>query len=100
MRYFTGVMSSTLQLLQKIAESPEAIVTRHPIRNPAWDFDAKSGRFVTERSDLGLNPLDPWNRPIPNSSMTPLRDGEGEVYATQGTTTVEGEQVSLLIFND
>jgi len=93
-------MSSTLQILQRITESPQEIVARHPIRNLAWDFDAESGHFVTERSDLGLNPLDPWNRPIPTATMNPLRDREGEVYAMQGTTTVGGEQVTLLIFND
>ena len=93
-------MSTTLQRLKRIAESPESIVAKYPISNLAWDFNASTGNFVTERSDLGLTPLDPWNRPIPTGRLTPLRDREGEVYATSGTTTIEGEVVSLLIFND
>ena len=93
-------MPTTLQRLQRIAESPETIVAKYPIINVAWDFDAASGNFVTERSDLGLVPLDPWNRPIPTDRLTPLRDREGDVYASSGTTTVEGEVVSILIFND
>jgi hypothetical protein len=91
-------MSSTLQFLRRVIK--ESVVDQFSIRNDKWNFNTETSTFVTDRSDLGLTPLDPWNRPILANKMIPLRDREGEVYAMQGTTTVAGNSVTLLIFND
>jgi hypothetical protein len=93
-------MSTTRQLLGWIVESPQEIVSRHPVQNRAWDFHASDGVFIAEISSLrGPVKLDPWDRPIPAENLTPLRSAENEIYAWTGFTTVEGEQVKLTIFN-
>lgn len=91
-------MSSTLQFLRRVVR--ESVVDQYPICNTKWNFNVQTSTFVTDRSDLGLTPLDPWNRPILADKLIPLRDREGEVYALQGTTTVAGNSVTLLIFSD
>jgi hypothetical protein len=90
---------STRELLRRLVESPQLIVHKYPVSNTVWDFDTPTGTFVTEASQLGLSRLDPWNRPIPDANLVPLRNAEGEVYAWRGMVTVAGEQVVLTIFN-
>jgi hypothetical protein len=92
---------TTRQLLEQIvSESPQELVRRFPIRNDKWHFDNATGKFIAERSELGISMLDPWSRPIPTDALHPQRDQEGEVWGWLGSTTIEGEMVSLTIFND
>ena len=93
-------MASTLELLQLVAESGKDVLAQYVIRNRAWSYDATRDTFVSDRSDLGLSRLDPWNRPIPDSALVASFDAEGDITYWKGHTTVEGTRISLLIYND
>jgi hypothetical protein len=76
-----------------------ATLIRYPQRNQEW-LQHADGSFSTEASTNDANGgKDPWNRQL-LAIGEPQRDGEGEVTHWIGYTTVAGELVTLIIFND
>jgi len=81
--------------------TPHEIHDKYPIRNSVWSFDRMTGRWVTETSDLVEN-LDPWKRPL-TPSIRELTDPKGNKWDIIGwihSTSVEGNQIELFVFND
>ena len=72
---------------------------KYPIRNTLWNYISETDSFVIEMSVFQhSNKLDPWFRWMPK--MDEVVDNEGEVVAWKCSTTVEGNPIKLVIFND
>lgn len=74
------------------------LLTKYPIKNNRWHRYLE--HFSAEMSDMTPSILDPWNRPFP--SQTPLchKDDECDILMWEYYTTVEGDRVKCIIFND
>jgi hypothetical protein len=79
--------------------TPEEINETYPVRFDAWSFDRMTGRWIAEMSDLIEN-LDPWKRPL-TPFVRKLRDtNERELIGWIHNTSVKGNQIELVIYND
>lgn len=89
-----------LQAAERYLTDPDEIV------NGAWMFEAKSGTYHAEVSELKLvingKPSDPWNRPIQNwGRWKTMRDGNDDITGWSGAlTTPSGQVFKATIFND
>jgi hypothetical protein len=82
--------------------SPLEIMLKYPRRNKVWSYDAMTGRWTTEASELGSDEgknLDPWNRPIPPVHRE-MRNAENELVGWVYESSVEQSLVELVVYND
>jgi hypothetical protein len=83
----------------------QEIDRKYPIRNQIWHFSDDTDCWYTEASMLDHAPalLDPWNRPITSVYALARKrwdKSHEDVVEYQYTTSVEGIQVELRIWND
>ena len=86
---------------QRQASNLVRLLMSTPATNSVWSVNGDKNMMIAEMSDLSHGgTLDPWGQPLNRTRFHAERDREGEVTHWTGTTSINGQVVQLMIFND